>query len=53
VADTTPTLSELILPNGLPIAATGSPTRTRDESPSGTGRSEWSAGFTFSSPTSS
>ena len=38
VAETTPTASEFWLPNGLPIAATGSPTTTRDESPSGTGR---------------
>jgi hypothetical protein len=39
VADTTPTLSELTFPNGLPIAATGSPTFTCAESPSGTGLS--------------
>ena len=37
VAETTPTASELCLPNGLPIAATGDPTRTALESPSGTG----------------
>jgi hypothetical protein len=37
VAETTPTASELSCPNGLPIAATGSPTTTRLESPSGTG----------------
>ena len=30
VAETTPTESEVCLPNGLPIAATGSPTTTRD-----------------------
>ena len=38
VAETTPTLSELSLPNGLPIAATGWPTTTCAESPSGTHR---------------
>ena len=37
VAETTPTASELSCPKGLPIAATGSPTTTRLESPSGTG----------------
>ena len=37
VAETTPTVSEVIWPNGLPIAATGSPTTTAVESPSGTG----------------
>ena len=38
IAETTPTESEVCLPNGLPIAATGSPTTTRAESPSGNGR---------------
>jgi hypothetical protein len=36
VAETTPTLSELSFPNGLPIAATGWPTTTCAESPRGT-----------------
>ena len=36
--ETTPTASESVLPNGLPIAATGSPTTTLLESPSGTRR---------------
>ena len=36
-AETTPTAIESSFPNGLPIAATGSPARTWDESPSGTG----------------
>ena len=39
VAETTPTLSELTFPNGLPIAATGWPTFTWLESPSGTASS--------------
>ena len=37
VAETTPTPSESSLPNGLPIAATGSPTTAAAEFPSGTG----------------
>ena len=37
IAETTPTESESVFPNGLPIAATGWPTTTRLESPSGTG----------------
>jgi hypothetical protein len=36
-ADTTPTESDCCSPNGLPIAATGSPTRTPLVEPSGTG----------------
>ena len=36
IAETTPTESDVCFPNGLPIAATGSPTTTRAESPSGT-----------------
>ena len=39
--DTTPTVRLFCRPNGLPIAATGSPTTTRAESPSGTGASAW------------
>ena len=50
---TTPTLSELSWLNGLPIAATGSPTTTALESPSGKGNSSCPAGSTLSSPTSS
>jgi hypothetical protein len=53
VAETTPTLSELSCPNGLPIAATGSPTTMSVESPSGTGLTGWSSGSTLRSPTSS
>ena len=52
VAETTPTESEVCLPNGLPIAATGSPTTTVDESPRGTGSSSWSSGETRTTPTS-
>ena len=37
IAETTPTPSESSLPNGLPIAATGSPTDDGAELPSGTG----------------
>ena len=39
IAETTPTASEFSFPSGLPIAATGSPTTTADEFPSGTGES--------------
>ena len=53
IAETTPTESESALPNGLPIAATGSPTTTRAELPSGTGRSWWSFGSTRITATSS
>ena len=53
IAETTPTAIESSLPNGLPIAATGSPGRTRDESPSGTVTSGCAAGSTLSSATSS
>ena len=53
VAETTPTLSELSWPNGLPIAATGSPTVTSAESPSGTGRSSFASGSILRTPTSS
>ena len=52
VAETTPTESDVCLPKGLPIAATGSPTTTRPEVPSGTGASAWSAGVTRITPTS-
>jgi hypothetical protein len=52
VAETTPTASELSWPNGLPIAATGSPTTTLPESPSGSGESAWSSGSTLITPVS-
>ena len=52
VAETTPTANEVSWPNGLPIAATGSPTTTRLESPSGSGATAWSSGSTFTSPVS-
>ncbi len=52
MAETTPTVSELCFPNGLPIAATGSPTTTADESPRGTGSSAWTPGETRITPTS-
>ena len=52
IAETTPTESEVCWPKGLPIAATGSPTTTRDETPSGTGATAWSAGLTRRTPTS-
>ena len=45
MAETTPTESESTFPKGLPIAATGWPTTTRLESPSGTGSSAWAAGI--------
>ena len=35
-------------PNGLPIATTGSPTRTRSESPRGSGVSAFASTFTRS-----
>src|SRR6476660_7068356 len=35
IAEMTPTESESVFPNGLPIAATGSPTTTRFELPRG------------------
>ena len=53
VAETTPTASEFSFPNGLPIAATGSPTVTAAESPRGTGASACAEGATLISPTSS
>ena len=53
IAETTPTESESVLPKGLPIAATGWPTTTRLESPSGTGSSACGAGSTRITPTSS
>src|SRR6266480_3679280 len=37
IAETTPTASEFSFPRGLPMAATGSPTATAFDSPSGTG----------------
>ncbi len=52
VAETTPTESDVCWPNGLPIAATGSPTTTAEESPSGVGSSAWSEGVTRNTPTS-
>ena len=52
MAETTPTESDVCWPNGLPIAATGSPTTTPDDRPSGTGASGWSAGETRRTPTS-
>ena len=52
MADTTPTDSELCSLNGLPIAATGFPTTTLPESPSGTGASTWPAGAIFTTATS-
>ena len=52
VAETTPTESELCSPNGLPIAATGVPTTTVDEWPSGTGVERVAAGSTRTAATS-
>ena len=51
--DTTPTESEVSAPNGDPIAATGCPTFTSPDTPSGTGISLCASGATFSTPTSS
>ena len=53
VAETTPTPSESSLPKGLPIAATGAPTATAAEFPSGTGTSVCAEGSTLIRPTSS
>ena len=52
-AETTPTASEFSFPSGLPIAATGSPTTTVAERPSGSGTSACCAGSTRITPTSS
>ena len=52
MAETTPTDSELCSSKGLPIAATGSPTTTAAEWPSGTGARAWSEGRTFTTATS-
>ena len=52
-AETTPVASESAFPNGLPIAATGSPTTTAEESPSGTAATWCPLGSTFRTPTSS
>ena len=52
-AETTPTASESSLPSGLPIAATGSPTATSAERPSGSTWSAWAEGATRITPTSS
>ena len=51
-ADTTPIDSEPCSPNGLPIAATGSPTRTLDVCPSASGTSSSPFGSTLITPTS-
>ena len=48
-ADTMPTESDCACPNGEPIAATGSPTRTASEDPNGSGSSSKPFGSTFSS----
>ena len=47
-AETTPVVSVRSRPNGLPIATVGSPTRTAPESPSASGWSLTSLGFTAS-----
>ena len=52
MADTTPTDSEPASRNGLPMAATGSPTRTREELPRGTGCSFSPSALTRSTATS-
>ena len=52
IADTTPTESEPASRNGLPIAATGAPTFTLDESPIGTGTSFTLGSVTRSTATS-
>ena len=51
-ADTTPTDSEPCSPNGLPIAATGSPTCTAASLPSCSGTRSRPDGLTFTTPTS-
>ena len=48
-AETTPTDSDCFSENGEPIAATGIPTSTSAERPSGSGRSVSPAGSIFSS----
>src|SRR5206468_7880481 len=53
IAETTPTDSESALPNGLPIAATGAPTMTWSEFPSGTGARRWAFGSTLITAVSS
>ena len=52
-AETMPTASESSFPSGLPIAATGSPTTTSAERPSGSGASACAGGSTRMTPTSS
>ena len=52
MAETTPTDSEPASRNGLPMAATGSPTRTREELPRGTGCSFSASALTRSTATS-
>ena len=52
IAETTPTESELCSLKGLPIAATGVPTTTVEEFPSGTGASAWARGSTRTTATS-
>ncbi len=51
-AETTPIESDWRSLNGEPIAATGSPTSTSVEAPSGSGRSVSPSGSTFTSATS-
>ena len=51
-AEITPTLSDWRSPNGLPMAATGSPTLMLAEDPSRSGVSESPPGSTLSSATS-
>jgi hypothetical protein len=51
-AETTPVESDWRSPNGLPIAATGSPTEIDSDSPSRSGVSDSPSGSTFSSATS-
>ncbi len=51
-AEITPTESDWFSPNGLPIAATGSPTVMLSERPSSSGVSDSPPGSIFSSATS-
>jgi hypothetical protein len=51
-AETTPIERELRWPNGLPIAATGSPTSIASESPNSSGWMSRPSGSTLSSATS-
>ena len=52
IAEITPIVSDWRSPNGLPIAATGSPTVIERDLPSGIGVSERPSGSTFRSATS-